>query len=176
MWCVLAACRLISDSVIFNKVVLERQVLPAFAITYFCNHCNVSQTCMVKYVDTETIFKNLKGRWPQDDLWPLCVTLYPRIIASKSLENMSICGYSDPFFQKLEPKVIDPLMTFDPKSVGATCVTLPKDHFIQVPWEYINVCGYSDQFCKTLPKITTYYVQNEWSHSLFLNKVQARQK
>ena len=35
-------------------------------------------------------------------------------------------------------------MTFDPKSVGATCVTLRKDHCVQVPWEYINICGYSD--------------------------------
>ena len=39
-------------------------------------------------------------------------------------------------------------MTFDPTSVEVTCVTLPKDHCVQVPWEYINVCGYSDQFCK----------------------------
>ena len=35
------------------------------------------------------------------------------------------------FFQKLEPKVIDPKMTFDPKSVEVTCVTLPKDHCVQ---------------------------------------------
>ena len=45
----------------------------------------------------------------------------------------------------------------------------------QVPWQYINVCGYSDQFCK-IPHTYTYYVQNEWSHSLLLNSVQARQK
>ena len=70
-------------------------------------------------------------------------------------------------------------MTFDPMSVEVTCVTLPKDHCVQVPWKYINVCGYSDQFGK-LPHtytyyIHTYYVQNEWSHSLLLNSVQARQ-
>ena len=71
-------------------------------------------------------------------------------------------------------------MIFDPMSVEVTCVTLPKDHCVQVPWQYINVCGYSDQFCKiphTYTYIhTTYYVQNEWSHSLLLNSVQARQK
>ena len=39
-------------------------------------------------------------------------------------------------------------MTFDPMSVEVTCVTLPKDHCVQVPWQYINVCGFSDQFCK----------------------------
>ena len=58
-----------------------------------------------------------------------------------------------------------------------TCLTLPKDH--QVLWEYINVCGYSDQFCTTDHILHSYgrtYVQNEWSHSLFLNNVQARQQ
>ena len=72
-------------------------------------------------------------------------------------------------------------MTFDPMSVEVTCVTLPKDHCVQVPWQYINVCGYSDQFCKIPHTYTyihthTYYIQNEWSHSLLLNSVQARQK
>ena len=41
-------------------------------------------------------------------------------------------------------------MTFDPTSVDVTCVTLPKDHCVQVPWKYIKVCGYSDPFCKNL--------------------------
>ena len=39
-------------------------------------------------------------------------------------------------------------MTFDPTSVEVSCVTLPKDHCVQVPWKYIKVCGYSDLFCK----------------------------
>ena len=43
-------------------------------------------------------------------------------------------------------------MTFDPKSVRVTCVTLPKDHCVQVPWKYIKVCGYSDPFSKTWTK------------------------
>ena len=51
------------------------------------------------------------------------------------------------FFKKIEPKVIDPWMTFDPKSVKVTCVTLPRIH---VPWKYIKVCGYSDPFFKIL--------------------------
>ena len=41
-------------------------------------------------------------------------------------------------------------MTFDPTSVEGTCVTLPKDHCVQVPRKYIKVCGYSDPFCKNL--------------------------
>ena len=39
-------------------------------------------------------------------------------------------------------------MTFDTTSVEVLCVTLPKDHCVQVPWKYIKVCGYSDLFCK----------------------------
>ena len=41
-------------------------------------------------------------------------------------------------------------MAFDPTSVEVLCVTLPKDHCVQVPWKYIKVCGYSDLFCKKL--------------------------
>ena len=41
-------------------------------------------------------------------------------------------------------------MTFDPTSVEVLCVTLPKDHCVQVPWKYIKVCGYIDLFCKNL--------------------------
>ena len=32
----------------------------------------------------------------------------------------------------------------------ALCVTLSKDHCVQVSWEYIKVCGYSDHYCKNL--------------------------
>ena len=39
-------------------------------------------------------------------------------------------------------------MTLDPTSVEVLCVTLPKDHCVQVPWKYIKVCRYSDLFCK----------------------------
>ena len=81
-----------------NKAVLEPRVSPAFAITHFCNHCNISPTPIVipvhqsrPYVDTVSIF------------------------------------------QKLNQKLNNPKMTFDPISVEITCVTLPKDHCIQVP-------------------------------------------
>ena len=50
-------------------------------------------------------------------------------------------------------------MTFDPTSVEVTCVTLPKDHCVQVPWENINICGYSDQFGK-LPHTYTSGLSN----------------
>ena len=54
-----------------------------------------------------------------------------------------------PFFQKLKPEVIDPKKTSDSKSV-VTCVTLPKDHCVQVPQKYIKVSGYSVPFFKNL--------------------------
>ena len=59
-------------------------------------------------------------------------------------------------------------MTFDPTSVEVTCVTLPKDHCVQVPWEYINVCGYSDQFCKNYHIHTyTYYIHILHTHTTY---------
>ena len=100
--------------------------------------------------------RSLTPRWPlTPHLLRSYVWLYPRITVSKSHENTS--KYVDAvtlFFEKkkkkLEPKVIDAKMTFDPTSVEVTCVTLPKDHCVQVPWKYIKVCGYSDPFCKNL--------------------------
>ena len=39
------------------------RVSPAFAITYFCNHCNIRFENTSKYVDTLTLFfKNLNQR------------------------------------------------------------------------------------------------------------------
>ena len=54
------------------------------------------------------------------------------------------------FLQYLTKRSIPPRWHFDPTSVEVTCVTLPKDHCIQVPWKYIKVCGYSDPFFKNL--------------------------
>ena len=90
-----------------------------------------------------------------------------------------------PFFSKnLNQRALTPRWPLTPCLLGSHCVTLPKDHCVQVPWQYINLCGYSDEFCKIPHTYTytyyihrpTYYVQNEWSHSLLLNSVQARQK
>ena len=81
-----------------NKAVLEPRVSPAFAITYFCNHCNIRFENTSKYVDTLTLFsKNLNQR-SLTPRWPLTpcllrshVWLYPRIIVSKSHDNTSMC-------------------------------------------------------------------------------------
>ena len=80
-----------------NKAVLEPRISPAFAITYFCNHCNIRFENTSKYVDTLTLFsKNLNQR-SLTPTWPLTpcllrshVWLYPRIIVSKSHDNTSM--------------------------------------------------------------------------------------
>ena len=128
-----------------NKAVLEPRVSPAFAITHFCNHCNIRFENTSKYVDTLTLFsKNLNQR-SLTPRWPLTpcllrshVWLYPRIIVSKSHDNTSM--YVD------------------------TVINFAKYH-IHTHTTYIHIHTY-----------TTYYIQNEWSHSLLLNSVQARQK
>ena len=79
-----------------DTAVLEPQVSPAFASTYFCNHCNIRFENTSKYVDVLILFsKNLNQR-SLTPTWPLTpcllrshVWLYPRIIVSKSHDNTS---------------------------------------------------------------------------------------
>ena len=96
---------------------------------------------------------------------------------------IKVCGYSD-FFQNLEPKIIDPKMTFDlmwPCLLRSHVWLYPR---IIVSKSHGNTSMYVEtviNFAKyrILHKdyiLHTYYVQNEWSHSLFLNTFQARQK
>ena len=127
-----------------NKAVLEPRVSPAFAITYFCNHCNIRFENTSKYVDTLTLFsqnlnqRSLTPRWPLTScLLRSRVWLYPRIIVSKSHDNTSM--YVD------------------------TVINFAK-------------CNIHTTYIHTTYILRTYYVQNEWSHSLLLNSVQARQK
>ena len=61
------------------------------------------------------------------------VRLHPRIIVSNSHGNTSKYVDTVTIFQKLNQKVDDPKMIFDPTSVEVTYVTLPKGHCIQVP-------------------------------------------
>ena len=84
-------------AIYLNKAVLEPRVLPAFAITYLCSHCNIRFENTSKYVDTLTPFsknlnqRSLTPRWPLIPcLLRLHVWLYPRIIVSKSHDNTSM--------------------------------------------------------------------------------------
>ena len=80
---------------------------------------------------------------------------------------VKVCGYSDNTLKKktLNQRSLIPrwpltqrtwvkghwsLDDLWPKSVEVTCVTLPKDHCVQVPWKHIKVYGYSDLFFKNL--------------------------
>ena len=104
-----------------NKAVLEPRVSPAFAITYFCNHCNIRFENTSKYVDTLTLFsKNLNQRslTPRCPLTPCLlrshVWLYPRIIVSKSHENTSKYADTVNLFPKTWTKGHWPLDDFWP--------------------------------------------------------------
>ena len=94
-WFTIITVNLVARSI--NKAVLEPRVSPAFAITYFYNHCNIRFENTSKYVDTLSLFsKNLNQR-SLTPRWPLTpcllrshVWLYPRIIVSKSHGNTSM--------------------------------------------------------------------------------------
>ena len=55
-------------------------------------------------------------------------------------------------------------MTFDPTSVEVLCVTLSKDHCVQVPWKYIKVRGYSDLFFTKNLKQRSLTLDDLWPH------------
>ena len=88
----------------------------------------------------------LKSIFPTSD-WFCLITSHLVILDLKIHQSMWIYWS---FFPKTWTKGHWPHMTFDPKSVEVTCVTLPKDHCVQVTQKYIKVCGYSDPFLKNL--------------------------
>ena len=126
-------------AVLDNKAVLEPWVLPAFAITYFCNHCNIifDQPVKVicenlpkdhyvqvqwKYITdhfSQTLAKrSMTLRWHLTPHMLISdVRLYPRISVSNSHGNTSKYIDAVTMYQKLTQKVNDPKMTFDPTSV-----------------------------------------------------------
>ena len=74
------------------------------------------------------------------------------LLCLKSHGNTSKYVDTTTIFRKLQPKGQWPQMTPRWTSVKVTCATLPKDHFVQVPWKYIKVYGYNDHFSKPLTK------------------------
>ena len=109
-----------------------------------------------KYVDTVTIFQKLQdGLWLQDDLSPYFYwghifdstqgSLYP-----SPWKYVQVCGYSEsgPPQKNNQKKPLNQRLLIPrwplTKSVEVTCVTLPKDQCVQVPWKYIKVYGDSD--------------------------------
>ena len=53
-------------------------------------------------------------------------------------------------------------MAFDPMYVKFTCVTLPKDHCVQVSQKYIKVSGYSDPLFKNLKNLNLTPSRGHW--------------
>ena len=204
-----------------DKAVLEPRVSPAFAITYFCNHCNIRFENTSKYVDTLTLFsKNLNQR-SLTPRWPLTpcllrshVWLYPRIIASKSHDNTSMYVDTVINFAKyhIHTDILERFSRAGPRGRGREWATLgvhplswllSNNRLEKVPFVFVlhtssNRLLLSNQDKGCTPSVahflplplgpallnlwityyihTTYYLQNEWSHSLLLNSVQARQK
>ena len=144
---------------------------------------------MSKYVDTVTLFvKNLNQslltpRWPltprllRSHMW-----LYPRIIVSKTHENTSKYVDTVTLFAQTWTEGHWPLDDHWPyicwghmsdSTQGSLCPSPMGIH--QCMWIQWSIAKY---LIHTTNYVTygTYYIQNDWSHSLFLNTVQARQK
>ena len=143
-----------------------------------------------KYVDTVTFFckKNLNQR-SLTPRWPLTphllrshVWLYPRIIVSKSHENTSRYVDTVNLFAKTWTKGHWPLDDLWPhicwghrcdSTQGSLCQSPMGIHqCMWIQWSILQKLPHTYTPLHTY----TYYVQNQWSHSLFLNYVQARQK
>ena len=100
--------------------------------------------------------RSLTPRWPlTPHLLRSYVWRYPRIIVSKSYEYASEYVDTVTFFEKKTwTKGHWPLDDLWPHIFEVSCVTLPKDHCVQVPCQYIKVCGYSEPFLfKLEPKV-----------------------
>ena len=97
-----------------NKAVLKPRVWPAFAITYFYNHCNIRPTPLViherKWKQWLFRKRSMIPRWP---LTPLLlwshVWLYPRVIFIRiPWKYVKVCGYGDLFFKNLNQRSLTP--------------------------------------------------------------------
>ena len=166
--------------------VLEPQISPAFAITYFCNHYNIRFDLKL-WGHSDPFFKNLNQR-SLTPRWPLTpsflrshVWLYPWIIVTKSHENSSKYVDTVTLFWKTWTKGHRPLDDLWPhvcwrhmcdSTQGSLCPRSIGIH--QCMWIQWSILQKNTTYY--VHTTYTYYVQNEWSHSLFLNSVQTRQK
>ena len=55
-----------------------------------------------------------------------------------------------------------------PTSVDFTCVSLPKDHCVEVPWECINACEYNDHFLQSIPTQFNLWLTPAWPLQIWL--------
>ena len=125
--------------------------------------------------------RSLTPRWPlTPHLLRSHVWLYPRIIVSKSHENTSKYVDTVNLFAKTWTKGHWPLHDLWPhicwghrchSTQGSLCPSPMGIHqCMWIQWSILQNLPHTH-----IHTHTTYYVQNQWSHSLFLNYVQARQ-
>ena len=150
-----------------------------------CVDINVDKRCVDHSTSgySDPFCKNLNER-SLTPRWPLTphllrshVWLYPRIIVSKAHENKSKYVDTVTLFAKTLTKGHWPLDDLWPhiclghmcdSTRGPLCPNPMGIHqCMWIQWSILQITTYI---------LRTYYIQNEWSHSLFLNSVQARQK
>ena len=185
-------CMWIQWSFFFFKTLNQRSFTPRWPLTTNLLRSHVWYYPMVivskshentsKYVDTVIFFLSkpwTKGHWPLDDLWPqlswglMCDSTQGSFCLSlmKIHQNLWIQW---PFFKNLKQRSLTPRWPL------TSC--LMRSHV----WLYPRIIvfeshGNTSMFVDTMINfakyhilhatyyIHTYYIQNEWSHSLFLN-------
>ena len=168
----------IDPKMTFDPHVLRSHVWLYPRIIMSKSHENTS-----KYVDTVTFFaKNLNQR-SLTPKWPLTLSLlrshvwhYPRIIVTKSHENTSKYVDTVTFFKNLNQRSLTPRWPLTSCLLRShvwlySRIIVSKSHgntAMHVD-TVINFAKYPNIFTYILHTAGTYYVQNERSHSLFLN-------
>ena len=113
-------------------------------------------------------------RWPLTPFFGItCVTPTKDHYIQVPWKYIKVCGYSDPFFFKTEQRSLTPRWPLTPSLLRSHVWLYPR---ITVFKSHGNTLMYVDtviSFVKyhilhTTYIHTTYYVQKEWSHSLFL--------
>ena len=127
-----------------------------FEIKYFCNHCNIRFWKYIN-VDTLTLFsKNLNQR-SLTPRWPLTHVRWGHMCDST---KGSLCP---------SPMTIHQCMWIQ-------WSILQNTTYIHTTYYVHTTYILRTYYIHTTYILCTYYIQNEWSHSLLLNSVQARQK
>ena len=151
------------------------------------DHCVQVQWKYIKVCEYSEPFcenlnqRSLTPRWPlTPHLLRSHVCLYPRIIVSKSNENTSKYVNTVNLFAKTWTKGHWPLDDLWPhicwshmcdSTQGSLCPSPMGIHqCMWIQWSILQITTYIHNI------LHTYYLQHQWSHSLFLNYVQARQK
>ena len=133
-------------------------------------------------------FKNLSQKvnnpkWPLDDLWPhicwclMCDSTQGSLCPTPMVIHQ-IMWIQWLFFKNLTKKSMTPRRPLTPCVLRSHVWFYPRIIVFKSHWNtsmYVDTVINSAKYHIHTTYEWTYYVQNEWSHSLFLNKVQARQ-